>query len=318
MRIRRGPLFWGLLLIPLGAIPLLVRAGTLDATRFGDVGRFWPLILVGFGIAVLLGRGRGSVIGTAIVALTIGTLGGAALATGTMTFGSITDCAASPAQLSTDSEGGAFDGPASIAIDLDCGSVDLATSDAGDTGWTLEARYRNDPPVVTASGDRLEVRAPDGPGSQRQEWRLVVPAEDLGSLTLIANAGAATLDLGGASIDRLEAAVNAGDLRIDASSAGIARMDVSMNAGRARIALPSGAMDGSLSVNAGALELCVPADVGLRLRVDEQLTFGHNLDDRGLTQDGDDWSRDGTTGAVIELEIEGNAASLTLDPEGGC
>jgi hypothetical protein len=192
------------------------------------------------------------------------------------------------------------------------------TSDAGDTGWTLEARYRNDPPVVTATGDRLEVRAPDGPGSQRQEWRLVVPAEDLGSLTLIANAGAATLDLGGASIDRLEAAVNAGDLRIDASAAGIARMDVSMNAGRARIALPSGAMDGSLSVNAGALELCVPADVGLRLRVEEQLTFGHNLDDRGLTQDGDEWSRDGTTGAVIELEIEGNAASLTLDPEGGC
>ena len=30
MRIRRGPLFWGLLLIPLGAIPLLVRAGTLS------------------------------------------------------------------------------------------------------------------------------------------------------------------------------------------------------------------------------------------------------------------------------------------------
>ena len=49
MRIRRGHLFWGLLLIPLGAIPLLVRAGTLDATRLGDTGRFWPLTLCRIG-----------------------------------------------------------------------------------------------------------------------------------------------------------------------------------------------------------------------------------------------------------------------------
>lgn len=318
MRIRRGPLFWGLLLIPLGAIPLLVRAGTLDASRFGDVGRFWPLVLVGIGLAVLLGRGRGSVIGTAIVALTIGTLGGAALATGTMTFGSITDCAASSSGLSTDTEGGAFDGRASITIDLACGSVDLATSEGGDAGWTLDARYRNDPPDVTATGSSLDVRAPDGRGSQRQEWRLVVPAEDIATVTLTANAGAVTLDLSGASVERLDADINAVDLRIDASGAGIERLDVSMNAGRARISLPRGSLEGALSANAGALELCVPADVGLRLRVEDQLTFGHNLDDGGLTQDGDEWSRDGTSGAVIELDIEGNAASLTLDPEGGC
>lgn len=36
MRIRRGLLFWGLFLIPLGGIPLLARAGTIDAARFAD------------------------------------------------------------------------------------------------------------------------------------------------------------------------------------------------------------------------------------------------------------------------------------------
>jgi len=315
LRIRRGPLFWGLLLIPLGAIPLLVRAGTLDASRFVDIGRFWPLILVGIGVAILLGRSRASLIGTALAALTIGTLGGAALASGSLVVGGITDCAADPSQLSTDSEDGAFDGRASLTLDLDCGSVDIETSEAA--GWTLDARYRNQPPIVTATGTSLDVRAPNDGGSHRQEWSLVVPAADLATLNLTANAAAATIDLGGASVERLDADVNAGDLRIDAGDGTLERLDISMNAGRARITL-GGSAQGSLSANAGALELCVPSDATLRLQVQDQLTFGQNLDDRGLTRDGDTWTRAGSSATIIEFDIEGNAASFTLEPEGGC
>jgi len=51
--------------------------------------------------------------------------------------------------------------------------------------------------------------------------------------------------------------------------------------------------------------------------VQDQLTFATNLDSRGLTESGDTWTRAGT-GALIDLSIEGNAASFTLDPEGGC
>ncbi len=317
MRIRRGPLFWGLLLIPLGAIPLLVRAGVLDAAQFADVGRFWPLILIGIGIATMLGRGRASVIGTAVIALTIGTLGGAALATGTTTFGVITDCAASPDQLASLTDEGAFDGDASsITIDLDCGTVDLSMV-AGTTGaWTLDARYRNDPPVVSATGSSLDVRAPDG-ASQRQEWVVTVPPATLRTVTLTANAGAATLDLTGAGLDRLDADINAGDLRIAAGEATIDRLDVSINAGRARITLGS-SVEGSLSANAGSIELCVPSDATLRLRVEDQFTFGQNLEDRGLSRDGETWTRPGASNVIIALDIEGNAANLSLDPEGGC
>ncbi len=162
MRIRRGPLFWGLLLIPLGAIPLLARAGYLDASRFGDVGRFWPLILVGIGVAILLGRGRASLIGTAVVALLLGTLGGAALATGNLAVGGITDCTVRPGQL-TDTEGGAFDGRASITIDLDCGSVDVATTEDARPG--LDARRQLSRPAAAADHDRVQ------PGPSRSRWR---------------------------------------------------------------------------------------------------------------------------------------------------
>jgi hypothetical protein len=316
MRIRRGPLFWGLLLIPLGTIPLLERAGILDVSRFGDVGRFWPLILVGIGVAILLGRGRAGVAGTAIVALLIGSLGGLALATGTTAFGGITDCAASPGQLSGYTDEGTFDGDAaSVTIDLDCGTVDLST-EAGTTGmWTLDARYRNEPPVVSSTGSSLDVRAPDGM-SQRQEWTLTVPAATLRAVNLTANAAASTLDLAGADIDRLDADVNAGDLRIDAGEAALDRLDISMNAGRARVTLGA-SVEGSLSANAGAVELCVPADATLVFELEDQLTFGHNLDDRGLSRDGDTWTRAGSE-VTIRLDIQGNAASFTLEPEGGC
>lgn len=317
MRIRRGPLFWGLLLIPLGAIPLLARAGYLDATRFGDVGRFWPLILVGIGVAILLGRGRASLIGTAIVALVLGAFGGVALATGNLAVGGITDCAARPGELSTDTESGAFDGRASITIDLDCGSVDVATTQDGGRGWTLEARYRDQRPQLSTTGSSLDLRAPGGPGSQRQEWDLMLPAADVATVNLTANAGTAGLDLTGASVERLDADINAGDLRIDAGEAAIDRLDISMNAGRARLTL-GGSTAGSLSANAGALELCVPPGASLRFEVEDQLTFGHNLDDRGLRRDGDTWTRTGSSDTEIELDIQGNAASFTLDPEGGC
>ena len=76
---------------------------------------------------------------------------------------------------------------------------------------------------------------------------------------------------------------------------------------------------GTLSANAGQIEVCAPSDATLRIRVQEQLTFAHNLDDRGLTRSNDVWTREGTSsGGLVDIEVQGNAANLTLDPDGGC
>ena len=91
-----------------------------------------------------------------------------------------------------------------------------------------------------------------------------------------------------------------------------------MNAGRARVSLGAGSTQGLLAANAGAIDLCVPGNAALVLRVPDQLTFAHNLERRGLTRDGDTWRRAGTGGDTIDLSINGNAASFALDPDGGC
>src|SRR3954464_1544775 len=146
MRVRRGLLFWGLLLIPLGAIPLLVRTGQLDANRLTDAWRLWPLILVGLGLLALASRTRFAVIGTVVVALTVGSIGGAALASGNVWLGALATCGVGGNTTSAIDQTGSFAGTATVRLDLDCGSLDLRTSET--QGWTFHGGYRGEAPAV--------------------------------------------------------------------------------------------------------------------------------------------------------------------------
>ena len=96
MRIRRGLLFWGLFLIPMGLVPLLDRAGVLPDDLFSDIWRWWPLLLIGLGVALLLGRTQAGLIGTAVIAIVLGTVVGTALTGGNLWVGGLTDCASAP------------------------------------------------------------------------------------------------------------------------------------------------------------------------------------------------------------------------------
>jgi hypothetical protein len=314
MHVRRGLLFWGLLLIPLGGIPLIVRAGGIDARWLVDAWRLWPLALIGAGLAVLIGRTRASVVGTAVIALTLGSIGGAILAAPDTLIGAVTDCMPTGPTQSVQRDG-TFADDASVVLDLRCGSVDLTAGD--EARWDLDAGYRESPPVVESSGDRLVVRSASG-APAHDEWSVRLPAVQLNELDIQANAATASADLGEAALNRLVADLNAGDLRLDASDSPIDRLDVTMNAGRIRIEAGS-SISGAISVNAGAIDLCVPQNVGLRLDVTEQLTFATNLGSKGLSQSGSTWIRPAADGApTVDLDLSGNAASLTLKPEGGC
>jgi hypothetical protein len=315
MPARRGPLFWGLFLLLLGGIPLLVRAGVLDGALFADAWRLWPLILVGVGLAILLGR-RSSVTITFILALAFGVVAGGALAAGKIPFVYVGDCVSTRAPMERVTQGGTLEAPASIELDLDCG--ELAVTTTATSTWSLDADHLGAPPTVAATGSSLSVAAPEQAGAHRQEWSLALPADSTRTLGVVANAATATFDLRDTALDRFRAELNAGDLRLDASQARIGRLELTMNAGRARVSLAAGSTVGSLSVNAGAIDLCVRADAALVLRVPDQLTFSHNLERRGLAHDGDIWRRAGASGDAVDLSVSGNAASFTLDPDGGC
>ncbi|MEX2184458.1 MAG: DUF5668 domain-containing protein, partial [Chloroflexota bacterium] len=157
MRIRRGPLFWGLFLIPLGGLPLLVRAGVVQPEAFAEAWRFWPVILIALGVAVLLGRGRAGLIGVVIAALTIGALAGGTIASGGRIIGSVTDCA-NPGSATEEADyGGTFTSAATVSIDLDCGSMDVVSVPGAD--WQVHAEFGA---FVLSKGDGVYVYDENG------------------------------------------------------------------------------------------------------------------------------------------------------------
>jgi hypothetical protein len=316
MRVRRGLLFWGVFLILLGGIPLLVRAGILDGALFVDAWRLWPLVLIGIGLAILLSHRRAGGTVTVILAIALGVVAGGALAAVNIAGLYAGDCVATQASMERMTQSGTLETPATVRLEMDCGELDVMGT--ASSSWSLNADHRGAPPIVTASTSSLRVAAPDQAGPHRQVWILGLPADPTRDLDLTANAAASTFDLRGMALDRFRAETNAGDLRVDGSQALIVRLEISINAGRARISLGAASTVGSLSANAGAIDLCVPADAALVLRVPGQLTFAHNLDSRGLSRDGDTWRRSGAGGDTIDLTVSGNAASFTLDPDGGC
>jgi len=317
VRVRRGLLFWGLFFIPLGGVSLLVRAGALDPDLVAQAWRLWPLLLVALGLTLILGRSRAGILGTIVAGLALGTVAGGALAAGTPWIGNVGGCGtASSATDQRTEDSGTFAGPASVALDMNCGSLDVSMTTGND--WHLIADYRDVPPRVEQSVDSLAVHTPDVFGDRRQAWQVELPSDQTSDVAITANATTGTIRLAGATLATLKAGLNAGDLRIDTSEGRVSTVDVSVNAGRLRIRT-DGDLHGNLSANAGSLELCAPPDAALRIKVEEQLTFGHNLDDRGLTRTGDIWTRDGSPGGgLVDLAIQGNAANLTLDPDGGC
>ena len=313
MRIRRGLLFWGLFLIPLGAVPLLVRAGTVDAASLTGAWRLWPVILIALGIALVAGRSQVAVIGTAVTAIILGIAAGGVLATGNPWVGLLGDCTSGGRTTAQADQHGSFGAPATVRLELNCGRLNLSAQTGAD--WSFHADYNGPPPIVTAASDRLDIRSPSSGVGRNHVWDLQVPSDSLASIDLRANAGMGTFNLAGAHLTSFKGEVNAADLSVDAAEATLATVDLTMNAGRARVTLGSGSVNGRMSVNAGAIDLCVPRASQLRIHLTNQVTFAHNLDQRGLTQAGNTWTRaGGNLDSVIELTVEGAAAAFNPRP----
>ena len=151
-----------------------------------------------------------------------------------------------------------------------------------------------------------------------QRWDITLPTDPTLDLSVDANAASSTLELDDATLGSLGVDANAGEVDIRLPGASVSELSVEANAGSISIEVDDAtALTGSVEMNAGSLDLCVPEGIGLAITMsDDNVTFSHNLDDLGLTRQGDVW-RSGT-GDAITLSIEGNAASFTLNPEEGC
>lgn len=329
MRINRSLLGWGVFFIVLGCVPLAVRSGALDAGLAARTWELWPLLLIGAGLGLLLSRTRVALVGSLTVSITLGLMAGGLLAGGIGLTPGVTACG-----LGTGASGGAglaerrgpFASGTAVAVELDCGSLDL--TGAQGTEWILGGETDSgQQPVVEAAGGRLGIRTPDRTGTvgdtTGSHLALTLPRSVPMDLAVSVNAGSAALDLSLLSVDTLDLAVNAGEIRAGGSDmVSLGTLDAQVNAGSLVIALPApdATLRGALTVNAGSIEVCVPSGVGLRINVRDQALGDTNFDERGLVANGDTWTLPGweTSTQRIDLDASVNLGSITLNPEGGC
>lgn len=318
MQINRSLVFWGVVLITAGAVALAIQGNVIPADSARQAWRLWPLLLVVIGLAVITSRTPFGVVATLLAGLVAGGLAGTLVAG--VPDGLSLGCGGEPTESVTAEGSFATDGD--VELDFSCGELDVTTQ-AG-TAWNVDARHGSDEtPEIISDTDTLRVSA-EGGGligftDSRQVWEVVLPTDATLSLTVDSNAASSRLDLENADLSSLAIDANAGEINLALPGAEVPELSVDANAGSVSIeADASTRLAGSIEMNAGSLELCAPDGVAIAITIEgENVTFSHNLDDRGLSREGDTWSI-GDGEADVRLDVNGNAASFTLNPEGGC
>lgn len=319
MHINRGLIFWGVALVTAGVVALAIQSQIIPSDSARQAWRLWPLMLIVIGVAVIASRTPFGAIAVLLAGLVAGGLAGTLVAG--LPDGLEIGCGGDPTESVTAQGSFATDGQ--VDLDFSCGELDVSTQPG--TDWALVARHGADAePEVTSDTESLRVEA-EGGGfigftDSRQAWDVVLPTDATLALSVDANAASSRLELDDADLSTLEIDANAGDVDVALPGAAVRELGVDANAGSISITADDATrLDGSVEMNAGSLELCVPDGVAVEITLEEDnVTFSDNLDDSGLARDGDTWrSGDGADPAVT-LRVNGNAASFTLNPEGGC
>jgi hypothetical protein len=231
------------------------------------------------------------------------------------------DCAPHDTELTSfQADQGTFSAPARVDVATGCGTLTITTRPG--SGWNLQAANTEDyAPVVDASAAGLSLRSVRDDrwfGEYgRDEWRLTLPTSRIDDLDVVVNAGSGRTDLAGADIGALALTTNAGKSTVDLATARVESIAATVNAGQLTMDLPSGDVRGSISVNAGDAEVCVPDSVGLRVR--SSGTFS-STDLDGLVQRDGAWESPDYASAAhhADLTVSVNLGSFDINPVGGC
>ena len=318
MNVNRRWLYGGVFLIALGTVLLAAQSEAVDGDAVAQALRLWPLLVIALGVGLILRRTRFDVAGGMIAAAMPGLLlGGLIVSAPQVGF----ECSGiQPASFAT--RQGAFDGPASVDLRLACGDVSVVTTN--DAGWQLESGNVTGPAVtVDASANRLRVASADrsrvfGPFDGGDVWRLWLPTGTTLDLAAEISAGRGRFDLAGARLGNVELTVNAGDTRVDLTRAAVAHLSVAVRAAAAGVDLPADQdLAADFSVEAGSLEICAPAGLGVRIH-EEGALAGTNYD--GLVHAGDTWESPGYSMANhhADVTVTANVGSVDVNPIGGC
>jgi len=319
MRVNRRFLYVGAFLTSVGGILVAADLGVVDSAALTDALRLWPLAAVAIGLSLVARRTRFSLPGGILAAALPGVVLGGALAVAPRFVG---DCGARGEAPASVTQGGTFDGPATIAVKGGCGSMNVRT--APGNAWQLtSANTARRAPRVESSAQSLSIGTigDDGLaflGEGRDTLDLTLPASAIDSLAVDATASRTRVDLSGASIAALDLTANASEVVVDASAASITTLSGDVNVGMLSIHLPAGSdVTGRLSVGGGDLQLCTPP--GLALSVTTR-SGPKEVTVNGLHQTESRWQSPDYASAVhhADLTISAEFGAIEINPIGGC
>jgi hypothetical protein len=321
MRLDRRLLGWGTFFILLGAIPLAVRAGYVDAAQLERWWSLWPLLLIGWGLGLVLRETPIDWLGGAVTTLTFGIMGGSLIATGISTIPFGAACGGEGGTAFPEQRG-TLASTSTVSISLPCGELTIEPVNGND--WSVSGTSWPDRgPVVRTDDGGLQVSAPEGfdLGSKgRPAWVVGLPSAAQGiELDLTLNAGQGRANFDGLSLNGVHVTLNAGDLSVDVARAmSLAGVTGTVNAGSLSVGLMASGQ-AEFNVNAGSLTICLPE--GAEVHVDTAGALGsNNLDELGLEPIGNDWQTPGydTATSKVILSVTTNAGSFDLAIGGEC
>ncbi len=318
--VSRGAVFWGAALVTAGLVVLALQQGLLTEDLVGQAEQWWPLILIGAGVAVIFSGALG-VIAVGLAGVLVGVLIGGFIG-GAASFP--TTCGTGDPPPLEALEEGTFSGAADVEVELNCMTLEIAGG-SGDA-WAVEADDETAGLLeMTDDSRELAVRTDESDvfgSSHRLHVGVTIPADTGTSLTTRLNAGDATLDLADGEWGALVVEGNAVSISADLSGATADEFLGTLNAGSMSVALDGDSEVESVELrgNAASFDVCIPDGVGVEVTVAENVATGHNLDEAGLIDDGDVWRTPDfeSADAHVEITFSGNAASFNLNPDGGC
>lgn len=321
MNVNRRYLYWGVFFVTLGAVLLAGQAQGVDEDLVAQALRLWPVLVIALGVGLLLRLTRFSLAGGMLAAAVPGLVLGGMLVAGPVAAAHVGPVCTVVKPTTFSSNDGYFVGDVAVGLKFRCGDVTVTTS--GSNGWNLEAgNSAGLEPVIDATTGRLLIQSsyPDHPfgfAGGSDTWRLRLPVDHRLDFDAQVEAGRGWFDFTGADLGIVELVVNAGETTMNLEQAILDRLTANVNAGSASFTLPDDDFTADLTVNAGALRLCAPDDLGLRIR-QEGAFAGTTYD--GLVRSGDTWESPDYATAThhADVTISANVAGVEINPIGGC
>lgn len=291
-----GKVFWGLLIVVVGVVLFLGNLGVIDRGFWHYIFRFWPVLLIIWGISILLGDSRSTI--WVILFLMVVTFGAAIFFWNSSGYKNIKH------QFTTGNENMQIPAEIEVAsLKLDYGAGKLNID--GNSERTLVFAYHDpiaDPKIdYNTKGNKIEYKIKQASANfinslstdLPREWNFSLPQGVIWHLDL--DFGATKGDLDFREVD-------------------LKSLDLDMGAGDVSIWLGDRGLETNIEIDAGAskVKVIVPDTMELKIKTDGGLN-ATNLDELGLIKIGNYYVTEGiTSSSKLILEFDGGVSKFEL------